>query len=469
MRSRGWLGSGLLAGRLPEVIFNMISRKGFLSLVEFDLLPREDASDHDHDHGASFKHLMTCSAALQLVLNNLPKRTLGSETVDVQDALGRILSQDLIAPIDIPSFDRAAMDGFAVKAEDTYGASISAPVFLRTVGEIKIEERSELALKKGESIAIVTGGQMPRGADAVVMIEYTRAMGKETVEIASEVHPAENVSRAGEDVERGSGVIKKGTRLLPQDLGMLRALGILEIGVTRKPRVAVLSTGNELTDGDLKGGGIPDVNRPILMGALSELFCVPIDLGIVSDQFEKIRDKLEEGIRDCDIVLITAGTSVGPRDMVPQAIDSLGKPGMLAHGIAIRPSMPTGLAVVDGKPIVSLPGYPVSAYIAFLEFVHPLLSHILETKPLPRPTVRARLSRRIAGVLGSRTYVRVMVQVTDEGLIADPVRTSGAGILSSLVQANGFIIIPENVEGYEEHHEVDVELFRPVEKVESGN
>jgi molybdenum cofactor synthesis domain-containing protein len=447
----------------------MISQKDFVSLVEFDLPPREDASGRDHDHGASFKHLMTCSAALQLVLNNLPRTRPGSETVDVQNALGRILSQDLIAPIDIPPFDRAAMDGFAVKAEDTYGASISAPVFLHTAGDIRIEERAERTLRKGESIAIVTGGQMPRGADAVVMVEYTRAMGKETVEITNEVHPAENVSRVGEDVERGSVVMKKGTRLLPQDLGMLRALGILEIGVRRKPRVAVISTGNELSDGSLKGGRIPDVNRPILIGALSELVCEPVDLGIVSDQSDKIRDKLEEGIRNCDMVLITAGTSVGPRDMVPQVIDSLGKPGMLAHGIAIRPSMPTGLAVVDGKPIVSLPGYPVSAYIAFLEFVHPLLSHILETKPLPRPTVRARLGRRIAGVLGSRTYVRVIVRVTDEGLIADPVRTSGAGILSSLVRANGFIIIPENVEGYEEHHEVDVELFRPLEKVESGN
>jgi molybdopterin biosynthesis enzyme len=164
---------------------------------------------------------------------------------------------------------------------------------------------------------------------------------------------------------------------------------------------------------------------------------------------------------------VTAGTSVGQKDMVPKVIDSLGKPGMLVHGIAIRPSMPTGLAVVDGKPVISLPGYPVSAYIAFLEFVHPLISHILDTEPLPRPTVKAKLSRRVAGVLGSRTYVRVRVRRTDEGCVAEPVRTSGAGILSSLVQAHGFVIIPERVEGYEEGHEVEVELFRPLETVES--
>ncbi|HUK50381.1 MAG TPA: gephyrin-like molybdotransferase Glp [Terriglobales bacterium] len=434
------------------------------------MLPRESASRHDHEHGTSFKHLTTCDKALQLVLSKLPKRALEAEKVPVQQALGRILSKDVVAQAHVPAFDRAAMDGFAVNAEDTYGASISAPVFLHNVGEIRIEEKPNLTLKRAESIAIVTGGQMPQGANAIVMIEHTRAMGKETVEITSEVHPAENVSRAGEDVERGSIVMTKGTRLLPQDLGMLRALGLVEIEVAQKPRVAVLSTGNELTDGDLREGNrIPDINRPTLMGALTELACEPVDLGIVPDQFDSIRDKLVEGIRDCDMVLVTAGTSVGPRDMVPNIIDSIGKPGMLVHGIAIRPSMPTGLAVVDGKPIVSLPGYPVSAYISFLEFVHPLICHILDTNLPPRPRIRARLNRRIAGVLGSRTYVRVKVTMSNGVCMAEPVRTSGAGILSSLVQANGFIIIPENVEGYEEDHEVEVELFRPLERKKSVN
>ena len=169
-----------------------------------------------------------------------------------------------------------------------------------------------------------------------------------------------------------------------------------------------------------------------------------------------------------DIILVTAGTSVGPGDMVPRVIDSLGKPGMLVHGVAMRPSMPTGLAVVNGKPIVSLPGYPASAYLAFLEFVPLLIKDLLGTHLLPKPTVEAKLRRRVAGVLGSKTYVRVQVSESGGSLFVDPVRTSGAGILSSLVQANGFIIVPEHVEGYEEGQTVEVELFRPVEREQTG-
>lgn len=410
---------------------------------------------------------MSVSNALQLVLNNLPKKSLGVERVAVQSALSRVLAHDVIAPVDIPPFDKAAMDGFAVRADDTYGASTAAPVFLQTLGDIKIENAPRISLKKGEAIAIVTGGQMPKGADAVVMVEYTKQQTRETVEISGEVHPAENVARVGEDVQRGAVVIKRGTRMLPQDIGMLIALGLVDVQVKPKPRVAVLSTGNELVERQNNAQGkIPDVNRPVLMSALLNLGCEPVDLGIVPDQFDQIRSRLEEGIRTANMVLVTAGTSVGPRDIVPNVIGSLGDPGMLAHGVAIRPSMPTGLAVVDGKPVVSLPGYPVSAYIAFIEFVPPLLNHILETETLPRPKIKARMSRRVAGVLGSRTYVRVLVLKTDEGCIAQPVRTSGAGILSSLVQANGFVIVPEQVEGYEEGQEVDVELFRPLECID---
>jgi len=399
-----------------------------------------------------------------MVLSNLPKKAIGVETVPLQAALTRILAQDLVSQVNIPPFDRAAMDGFAVIAEDTYGATTVAPVFLRTVGNVQMGTAPRVSVAKGEAVSIVTGGQMPLGANAVVMVEYTKGHEDGTVEVSDEVHPAENVARLGEDVRKGAVVLKKGTRILPQDLGMVTYLGLNEVPVMLKPRVAVLSTGSELFDQSTKTSGkIPDVNRPTLIAALRDLGCEPVDLGIAPDEFDFIRSKLEQGIRTADMVLVTAGTSVGPGDIVPRVIDSIGKPGMLVHGVAMRPSMPTGLAVVDGKTVVSLPGYPVSAYIAFLEFVPPVLSHMLETNLLPRPRVRARLSRRVVGILGSRTYVRVLVSETDEGYVVQPVRTSGAGILSSLVQANGFIIVPEHVEGYEEGHEVDVELFRPLE------
>ena len=380
-------------------------------------------------------------------------------------ALGRILGQDLISPIDIPPFDRAAMDGFAVRAEDTYGASVSSPIFLRSVGRIETGDVPPLGVNKGEAVLVATGGQMPHGANAVVMVEYTKNLSNGAVEVSGEVHPAENVSRIGEDVRKGTVALKEGVRLLPQDIGMLSCLGFIEVSVKRRLKVAVLSTGNEIRERpSAMSGKVPDVNRPILLNAVRELGCEPIDMGIASDEPRQIREKLDQAIQRADIILVTAGTSVGPADIVPLVIDSLGKPGMLVHGVAMRPSMPTGLGVVNGKPVISLPGYPVSAYLAFLEFVPSLIHHMLGTSSLPRAVVKAKLRRRVAGILGSRTYVRVQVAEQGGNLFVDPVRTSGAGILSSLVQANGFIIVPGHVEGYEEGQTVDVELFRPVER-----
>jgi molybdopterin molybdotransferase len=297
------------------------------------------------------------------------------------------------------------------------------------------------------------------------MIEYVKVSVQGTVEVSTEVHPAENVSCVGEDLRKGTLVLKKGQRLLPQDLGMLTYLGFNRVKVVRKLKVAVLSTGNEICDDPSADfGKVPDVNRPTLLSAIRELGCEPVDLGIAVDEFDTIRGKLKQAIPNVDVILVTAGTSVGPRDIVPQVINELGKPGLLVHGVAMRPSMPTGLGIIDGKPIVSLPGYPVSAYLAFLEFLPPLVAHLYGTRLLPRPTIKAKLERRVAGILGSRTYVRVQVRERQGSAYVEPVSVSGAGILSSLVRTNGFIIVPENVEGYEEGSTVDVELFRPVER-----
>ena len=425
------------------------------------------SSSHDkHEaRGAGFKHLTPTHEALETLTRNLSVK-LEEEQVAVNESLGRVIASDVTSDVNIPPFDRAAMDGFAVRAEDTYSASVPTPITLQLVGELSIGEIPRITVGKNQSASIVTGAQMPAGADAVVMVEYTKHLGGRVIEIFSEVRPGENVSRLGEDVSRGTIILRTGTRILPQDIGMLTGLGAKHVSVFRRPRVAILSSGNELREHAGDAGKITDINRPMLIAACHNLGCDPIDLGIVVDDYESIRSKLLNGLQTADIVLVTAGTSVGPVDMVPSVIDSLGKPGMLVHGVAMRPSMPTGLAVVNGKAIVSLPGYPVSAYLAFIEFVYPLIAHLLHTRFLPLPQVRARLNRRVAGVLGSRTYVRVRVIIEKDELRAEPVRTSGAGILSSLVQANGFIIVPENVEGYEEGELVDVEIFRPKETSE---
>jgi molybdenum cofactor synthesis domain-containing protein len=426
---------------------------------------RDMSNRHFDVSGKGFKHLTPTREALKIVTSRLPENVLEIESIPLSSALHRVLGEDVYSPIDVPSFDRAAMDGYAVRAEDTYSASVSSPILLRAVRETSAA--GIVVVKKGEASLVVTGGPMPQGADAVVMIEYTKQPAEGTVEVSTEVHPAENVSRIGEDLRKGTLVLKGGQRLLPQDLGMLVYLGFDRVKVKRRLKIAVLSTGNEILDEPAASSGkVPDVNRPTLLNAVRELGCEPIDLGIAVDEFDAIHGKLKQAIAGADIILVTAGTSVGPRDIVPQVINELGKPGLLVHGVAMRPSMPTGLGIIEGKPIISLPGYPVSAYLAFLEFIPPLVDHLLGTKALPTPVVEAKLTRRVTGVLGSRTYIRVRVVEHGGSVFAEPVSVSGAGILSSLVRSNGFIIVPENVEGYEEGEMVEVELFRPVE---SGN
>jgi len=425
--------------------------------------------DHSKEDacGAGFKHLTPVHEAVRIVVDHLSEKITDIEILPLSAILGRVIAEDVVSPVHLPPFNRAAMDGYAVLAEDTMGASTTAPVPLRLTGSIAIGVAPKIRLNRGEALAIVTGGQIPEGANAVAMIEFTKS-SETIVEVSTELHPNENVSCIGEDVTKGSVILRKGTRILPQDIGMLTYLGFDRISILRKPRIAILSTGNELQKeltGTLVPGKIPDVNRPVLINAVKDYGCESIDLGIVPDDYNTIRNRIGEGLNVGDVVLVTAGTSVGPGDIVPKVVNSLGSPGMLVHGVAMRPSMPVGLAVVNGKLILSLPGYPVSAYLAFLEFFPTLVSRLLGSDFMPRPKVKAKLSRRIAGILGSKTYVRVRVNETDHGLIADPVRTSGAGILSSLVQANGFIIIPEQVEGYEESEFVDVELFRPMERI----
>jgi molybdenum cofactor synthesis domain-containing protein len=418
-------------------------------------------SEHHFDvTGRGFKHLTPTREALKLITSRVPEKALELEEIAPSSALHRILGEDLVAPGDVPNFDRAAMDGYAVNAEDTYSATLNSPITLR-----RASGRSKgTIVKRGEASLVVTGGSMPGGANAVVMSEYANETADGTIEVSAEVHPSENVSRTGEDLRRGDLVLRRGQRLLPQDIGMLAYLGYDHVKVKRKLRIAVLSTGDEIREGPIaNSGGIPDVNRPTLLSAVREIGCEPIDFGIAVDEFDVVEDKLKHAMSSADIILVTAGTSVGPRDFVPQVIHGLGKPGLLVHGVAMRPSMPTGLGVVDGIPIISLPGYPVSAYLAFLEFVPALVDHILGTHSLPRPVVSVRLTRRVAGILGSRTYVRVRVSEIDGGMFAEPVSISGAGILSSVVRSNGFIIVPEKVEGYEEGEVVEVELFRPVE------
>ena len=416
-----------------------------------------------------FKEATRIEEARRIFYEALPTISLSSETISLQGSLNRILAEDVGADASVPAFEKSAMDGYAVVAEDTFGSSQTNPSLLKLVGESKIGELPTKTLRKGETIAIATGAPVPQGADAVVMVENTKRLHTGDVETYAAVTPGENISHIGEDVKQGTVVLERGRKLKPPDLGLLVALGRETVSVVRRPKVAILSTGNEVSkSGPVTSGRIVDVNRPVLMAMVEECGGVPLDLGIAKDDAEEISKKLKRGLTSADLVLVTAGTSVGKGDLVPDVINALGKPGMLVHGIAMRPSLPTGLAVVNGKPIVSLPGLPVSAMIAFSTFVQPLILRMLGTEQDPQPKIRARATKRIVGVPGFRTFIRVLVREKEGKLSVEPLRAPGSGILTTLTRANGMIVVPENVEGYDEGAEVEVQLFRPVERGEDA-
>jgi len=388
------------------------------------------------------------------------------EPVSTQEALGRILGEDVISQADVPPFYKSAVDGYAVHAEDTFGASRTSPSILTLIGEIEAGDKPDLEVKRGEAVKIATGAAVSKGADAVVMLEYTKTIDPHRVEIWTPVTPSENVTRKGEDVHTGEIVLKKGVRIRPQDVGILVMLGKTVVNVAKKPRISVFSTGNELVEKeeDVEAGETVDVNRPILLSMIKEAGAIGLDKGIVKDQFEEIRRKMEEGLAEADAVVVTGGTSVGARDLVPEVVNSIGKPGILVHGVSMRPGMPTGLGVVNRKPVISLPGNPVAAMIAFEVFAKPLISRLMEAQEELTLKIKGRLTRRIASVQGFRTFNRVLVRRLGDQVSVEPIRLTGSGILTSMTKANGILVIPEDVEGYEAGEEVEVSLLRPVEE-----
>ena len=413
-----------------------------------------------------FKHTTRIEDAYQKLLNALGEIVPSLETVPTKDSLGRILGEDIVSPLNVPSYDKSAVDGYAVVAEDTFGSSLTNPVELKVVGEVAAGVSSSLSLMRKEAAYVATGAAVPKGADGVVMVEQTKRIEKDLVHVYSPLTPGENVIKAGDDVKKGSIVLRRGVRIEPQDIGMLVTIGFDSVQVAKKPKVGILSTGEELVSTPREGGlgRTVDANRPILSNLVTEYGGVPVDLGIAHDRLEDITRRLRNGFEQCNLILISAGTSVGRADLVPEAINSFGKPGMLVHGISMRPGMPTGLAVVNGKPVISLPGHSVAAMVAFYVFALPLMRLMLSARQDFKTVIRARLIRRVPSSLGMRTFARVLVKRSAEGYLAEPFRTTGSSILSTMIRSNGFVIIPEEREGFESGEMVDVDLFRPIEE-----
>ena len=411
-----------------------------------------------------FKSSTNANTAVQLLLKRLKSVTSTAEEVSLHHSLDRIASENIISKNDIPMFDKSSMDGYAVLAEDTFSASETNPSILKIVGKVNIGTFPSLTLKHGEAAEIATGGYTPKGATAVVIVENSRKLSQNRVQVVRPVVPSQNISRLGEDVKIGQVVLRKGVKVKPQDIGLLAELGISRLKVIRKPKVAVISTGNEIIDitQERRKSKIFDVNRHMTMASVIATGGEPLDMGIVKDEFEAIKNLLLKSLSLADIVIVSAGTSVGEKDLVPDVLDSLDSKGLLLHGVSIKPGYPTGIAIIKGKPVISLPGFPVSNFMAFKVIAKPLIAHMLGTKVDPEPSIRARMVSRVTNSGGFRVFVRVKIIPSPEGFKAEPLAASGSGILTSLTNADGIVTIPEDREGLDEDEVVEVTLLRPI-------
>ena len=377
--------------------------------------------------------------------------------VSLQEALGRVLAEDLFAQEALPRFDKSAMDGYAVKSADLVGASQSKPVVLQ------LTQTDQLDAKQAKQVW--TGNPIPKGADAVVMLENTQKRGAE-LEVWSQLTPWTNISKIGEDIKRGDLVVKAGARLNPYHLGIAAALGKTRLKVSQKPKIAIIATGNEITEVGTERGTnqIYDSNKTMVTAMCHELGAETTDLGIAKDDTNEIAEKIQGALKIYDAIITTGGTSVGGLDLVPDAVNKLGKPGVIVHGVALRPAMPTAVGMLEGKPVLILSGNPVAAVIGFEVFGRPLICKMLGMgKEESRPIVKAVLVRRITSALGRKTYVRVRVLLKDNELVAEPVSAKGSGSISTMTQSNGYVIVPENREGISEGESVFIHMFGSVE------
>ncbi len=407
-----------------------------------------------------FEKLTYTYEALQKWFETLQIERCRETTIPLTEAYNRVLAEDITANEDLPRFDRSAVDGFAVRAEDTNGATQFKPLLFRLTDADELTDTAHRQAKP-----VWTGNPIPKGANAVVMLENTKKID-EKIEIWIQAAPHDNVSRKGEDLKKGEIAAKTGTRLKPYHLGLLAALGYSEIKVIEKPKIAILATGNELAATGTERGEkqIYETNRVMLSAMCMELDAEPLDLGIAKDNIEEIAEEITLGLKIADAVVTTGGTSVGGLDLLPDAVNKTGKPGVVVHGIAMRPAMPTALAAVERKPVLILSGNPVAAIVGFEVFARPLICRMLGMKKEEtRPMLKAALTRKITAALGRKNFVRVRVFQRNEDFFADPVSARGSGAISTMTKANGFVVVPENREGLAEGETVTVQLFGDVE------
>ncbi len=409
-----------------------------------------------------FLEVVSAEEARARFAKHLDLSPLSPETVPLADALARVLAADVVAAVDAPPFDRANVDGFAVRAADTLGASDAAPKVLQLNAEVvSCGHEPTLELAPGTATAIATGGVIPRGADAVVMIEHTELLeGAPRIEVRRAAAPGQFVSYAGSDIARGETLLRRGVPIGSREIGMLAACGLAHVAVVRRPKVAVLSTGDELVAPGkaLKEAGVYDSNGAIIAAAVTEAGGEALSFGLFPDNVAALEKAVREALAKSDMVVLSGGTSKGAGDLSHTVVARLGAPGILVHGVALKPGKPLCLAVAGNKPIVVLPGFPTSAIFTFHTFVAPVIRALAGLTPEAAPTLNARVPVRIASELGRKEFLLVSLVDSGEGTVAFPTG-KGSGSVTSFSRADGFIEIDALAPSLDADSEVQVTLI----------
>ncbi|MFB6107824.1 MAG: gephyrin-like molybdotransferase Glp [Haloplanus sp.] len=398
---------------------------------------------HDDLQRAGFKDRTRVDDARETVLSAVTPHDRTTR-VDLRRAHGRTVAETVTAPDPVPGYDRAAMDGYAVRARDTFGATGRSPTVLRA-GDDEVGP--------DEAVRVHTGSALPPGADAVVMVEQTESVGDD-VEVFDAVAEGENVGDAGEDVAQGADLYDPGHRLRASDLGLLKSVGLDEVTVYDRPTVGVIPTGEELVQSDPGPGEVIETNGLTVSHLVDDWGGVPTYRDVVTDDPAALRAAIQRDLSK-DVVVTTGGSSVGERDHTPEVVEELGE--VLVHGVALKPGHPVALGVVEETPVVMLPGYPVACIINAVQFLRPVLKRVGRMPVPDLPTVEARLTRKISSEPGTRTFARVRLDEDDGDRIAEPTRASGSGVLSSVALADGWVVVPEGREGFDAGETVAVE------------
>ena len=411
-----------------------------------------------------FRKLMSFDEAKEAINNHFKPAQLGEEDVALLEAYNRVLKENIVSKLDIPPFNRSTVDGYAVNSEDTFGADENQPVSLKVSGVVNVGEQPKVVLAKGEAAEIVTGAPIPEGADAVVMVEDTERTDGD-LQVFSSVTKNENIMKKGTDIKNGETVLRAGQVLGSTEIGVLAALGLTKAKVYKLPMVAVLSTGGEVTEPGkaLPPGKIYDINAYSISTAVIESGGKPIYFGVVPDDKAALTKTLQSALASADMVITSGGVSVGPKDFTPQIVDSLGKPGLIVYGIAVKPGKPTTVGFVEDKPVFSLPGHPTSALLIFYLLVRPILQRLSGRTVSEIKSIRAFAGARMFSAKGRRTFVMVRLCLDENGkLFAEPVETGASGAITTLAKADGFVEVPENQQFIDVDEEVIVKLFKTV-------